>query len=70
MIHISTHSKPQRKDIFTHSHVIHITQPFYSHHTGQAAPSVKNWKILSEQSVTGHMLFLTAISIFGLGRRC
>jgi len=33
------------------------------------APPVKNWRILLVQSVTAHMLLLTATSTFGLGRR-
>ena len=41
-----------------------ILQPF------QPTPSVKNWRILLEQSLTAHMPLLTAASAFGLGRRC
>ena len=33
-------------------------------------PPVKNWRILSVQSVTARMPLLTAASTFGLGRRC
>jgi len=43
-----------------------------SHYTGQsvlAGTSVKNWRILLEQSFTGHMPLLMAASTFGLRRR-
>ena len=42
-------------------------QPFYGLCT---SPPVKNWKILLEQSFTGHITLLMASSAFGLGRRC